>query len=187
MSSAPHFVDSLHSEGQFYEGLFRDYFPATFPFSHFVSRSTSSLSRFKLYGLDSPEGYDCVGDWPPDHKGGRCIQSHLCHFEQSHMCHFEQSHLCHFVYKQRRSKFDLTDIQILSSEKLTSETSDMQVESQTSDKGTWDKTAVIGLDCTGSLFFAKLLRSFQRKYLQSEERHYDGSGLRAWIGKMCLR
>ena len=64
----------------------------------------------------------------------------------------------------------------------------MQVESQTSDKGTWDKMAVmIGLDCTGSLFFAKLLRSFQRKYLQSEERHYDGSGLRAWIGKMCLR
>ena len=109
MSSAPHFVDSLHSEGQFFEGLFRDYFPATFPFSHFVSRSTSSLSRFRLYGLDSPEGYDCVGDWPTDHKGGRCIQSHLCHFDlnkvtcviliwKSHFFHFglEQSPLCHF-------------------------------------------------------------------------------------------
>ena len=57
----------------------------------------------------------------------------------------------------------MTDIQILSSEKLTSETSDMQVESQTSDKGTWDKMAVIGLHRTGSLFFAKLLRSFQKK------------------------
>ena len=176
MSSAPHFVDSLHSEGQFFEGLFRDYFPATFPFSHFVSRSTSSLSRFRLYGLDSPEGYDCVGDWPPDHKGGRCIQSHLCHFDLKKSLFslwtwtkspvsfwFEQSHLCHFVYKQRRSKFDLTDLQILSSHVLTSETSDMQVESQTSDKGTWDKMAVIGLHCTGSLFFAKLLRSFQRE------------------------
>ena len=77
---------------------------------------------------------------------------------------FEQSHLCHFVYKQIRSKFDLTDIPILSSEKLTSETSDMQVESQTSDKGTWDKMDVmIGFYCTGYLFFVKLLRSFQRK------------------------
>ena len=36
MSSAPHFVDSLHSEGQFYEGLFRDYFPATFPLKMYV-------------------------------------------------------------------------------------------------------------------------------------------------------
>ena len=58
----------------------------------------------------------------------------------------------------------MPDLQILSLEKLTSETSDMQVESQTSDKGTCDKMAVmIGLDCTGSLFFAKLLRSFQRE------------------------
>ena len=141
------------------------------------------LSMFRLYGLDSPEGNNCVGDWPPDHKGGRCIQSHLCHFDLKKVTFFhfalEQSHMCHFdlrksplsfcilektTYKQRRSKFDLTDIQILSSEKLTSETSDMQVESHTSDKGTWNKMAVmIGLDCMGSLFFAKLLRSFQRK------------------------
>ena len=90
----------------------------------------------------------------------------MFHFglEQSHLCLFDlKKSLFHFVYKQRRSKFDLTDLQILSSQMLTSETSDMQVESQTSDKGTWDKMAVIGLDCTGSLSFAKLLGSFQRE------------------------
>ena len=80
-----------------------------------------------------------------------------------------KSPLSRWIWEKARLKFELSDVQIskkwiLSSQKLTSETSDMQVESQTSDKGTWEKMAVmIGLHCTGCLFFAKLLRSFQRK------------------------
>ena len=82
----------------------------------------------------------------------------------------------------------MTDIQILPSEKLTSETSDMQVESQTSDKGTCDKMAVIGFGLHWIFVLCKAVEEFPKgKCLQSEERHYDGSGLRAWIGKMCLR